>query len=71
MGHHALREEGRERLAGIGGEGQVAGIAHGTRKKARIEQVENRVLDAADVLIDRQPIVRGVDVDGRRGFAVP
>ena len=69
--HHALREERRERLAGVGGEGQVAGIAHGPREKARIEQVQNRVLDAADVLVDRQPVVRRVEVDRRRGLRAP
>ena len=35
---------------------------HGAREEARIEQVQDRVLDAADILVDRQPAV-----DRRRG----
>ena len=60
---HALREECRERLTRFVEQWPV--VPHGAREKARIEQVENCVLDAADVLIDRQPIVRGVEVNRR------
>ncbi len=48
-----LREQAGERL----GQRQVAGVAHGAGEEARIEQVQDRVLDAADVLVDRQPAV--------------
>ncbi len=65
---HALREQCRERLACVGRKRQVAGVAHGAGEEARIEEMQDRVLDAADILIDGQPIMRGVEVDGRRGF---
>ena len=43
----------------------MAALAHRPGEEARIEQMQDRVLDAADVLVDRQPVVgdRGV---GRR-----
>ena len=54
VGHHALGEEGIERLGR--GFGQMAGDVHRPRKEARIEQVENRVFDPTDILIDIHPI---------------
>jgi hypothetical protein len=46
---------------------------HGAGEEARIEQVQDRVLDAADILIDRQPVVGGLrigrTVAARRGEA--
>ena len=33
-----------------------AQVAHHFAEKSRIEQVQNRVLDAADVLVDRKPV---------------
>ena len=60
--HHALGEQAGERLVEAG----VAGRLHGAGEEARVEQVQDRVLDAADVLVDRQPVVDRLAV-GRRG----
>jgi len=43
----------------------VAGVRYGAVKEAGIEKVKNSVLDAADILIDREPILCGVRVDRR------
>ena len=51
--HHALGEHAGERLV----EADVAGHLHGAGEEARIEQVQDRVLDAADVLVDRQQAI--------------
>ena len=40
---------------------------HGACEEARIEQVQNRVLDPADVLIDVHPVACIVHIGGRRG----
>ena len=55
---HALREQALERLFD---RVQMAGRLHGAGEEARIEQVQDRVLDAADILVDRQPAVLAVD----------
>ena len=60
--HHALGEQAGERLVDAG----MAGRFHRAGEEARVEQMQNRVLDAADILIDRQPVVDDVAV-GRRG----
>jgi hypothetical protein len=55
---HALREErveGLDRLLG-----QVAGAVHRPREEARVEQVQDRVLDAADILVDVHPVGGGL-----------
>ena len=59
--HHALREQAGERLV----DADVAGLLHRAGEEARVEQMQNRVLDAADILIDRQPVVDHLAV-GRR-----
>ena len=41
-------------------------FAHGAGPEARIEQVQDRVLDAADILIDRHPVVVLLAVERRR-----
>ena len=51
--HHALREQVLERLGNL----HQTQILHHARPEARVQQVQNRVLDAADVLIDRHPVV--------------
>ena len=51
---HALREQAGEGLV----DAEMAGRLHGAREEARIEQVQDRVLDAADILVDRQPARR-------------
>ena len=60
MGHHALREQARKRLAA--GQVQQAAIAQAAREEARIEQVQHGVLHPAHILIHGQPC--------RRGFAI-
>jgi hypothetical protein len=65
---HALREQRAERLAHVRRQLQVAGVANGAREEARIQQVQNGVLDAADVLVDGQPISGGLLVDRGRGM---
>ena len=52
--HHALREQALDRLAMV----HQPEVAHHLAEKARIDQVQDRVLHAADVLIDRQPVAR-------------
>ena len=64
MRHHPLREQGVERLDRFGG--QVAGGVHGAGEESGIQQVQYRVFDAADILIDVHPI-RGVLGNGGRG----
>ncbi len=53
MRHHALREQAGERLV----QADLARRVHRAREEARIEQVQDRMLDAADILIDRQPVI--------------
>ncbi len=59
--HHALREQARERLAGA----DQALVAHQLGKEARVQQVQDGVLDAADVLVHRQPLVGALIQHGR------
>ncbi len=51
--HHALGQQVLERLVAA----DQALVAHQLVEEARIEQVQDGVLDAADVLVDRQPVV--------------
>ena len=51
---HALREQRVERLLGAGR--QVSGPAHRPAEEPRIEQVQDRMLDAADILVDVHPV---------------
>ncbi|CAM5197713.1 hypothetical protein CDEF62S_03111 [Castellaniella defragrans] len=65
--HHALAQQSREGL----GELHHAQVAHDARPEARIQQVQHGVLDAADVLVHRHPVVvarihHGPVVAGRR-----
>ena len=55
---HALGEQAAERLV----DGDVPGLVHGAGEEARIEEMQNRVLDAADILIDRQPVAGRIGV---------
>ena len=50
---HPLVEEPRERL----GEPEQPAVGQRLREEARIHQVEDRVLDPADVLVDGEPVV--------------
>ena len=63
---HTLSEERRERLLDVLG-GSMASRRHCADKKARVEQVQDRVLDTADILVDGQPVVDGLLIDRRRG----
>src|ERR1700737_65528 len=46
----------------------MAGRPHGAGEKSAVEQVKHRVLDPADVLVNRQPGI-GQGAIGRRGFS--
>ncbi len=63
VGDHALGEERVEGLDRL--RRQVAGQLHRAGEEARVEQVQDRVLDAADVLVDVHPVV-GLGQAGRR-----
>ena len=60
--HHALRQQVREGLAFA----HQAEVAHHLVPEARIQQVQDGVLDAADVLLHWHPVV-GASVDHGRG----
>ena len=49
---HALGEQTGKGLFNI----QIAALFQGAGEKPGIEQMQNRVLDPADILIDRQPV---------------
>ena len=66
--HHALREEARERLTHR--QVQFADIPHRAREGAGIEKVQHGMFDAADVLIDGQPVgaLRRIADRGKAGI---
>ena len=68
MRDHALREQAGERLAAR--QVEQAAVAQGAGEEAGVEQVEHRVLDAADVLIDGQPVGSFLLVDRLFRFRV-
>ena len=51
---HALREQAFERFV----HANQAFVAHQFGEETRVQEVQNRVFDAADVLIDRAPVFR-------------
>src|SRR5207248_161306 len=53
MHHHALGEEAGERLI----EANMAAHLHGAGEEAAVEEMHHRVLDPADILIDREPAI--------------
>src|SRR6478735_6022365 len=53
MDHHALGEEASKRLVQPG----MAGCLHRAGEEARIEQVQDRMLDAADILVNGKEAV--------------
>ena len=65
MRHHALGEQRVERLDRL--RGQVAGLVHRPGEEAGIEQVQDRMLDPADVLVDVHPVVGILGHRRRRG----
>jgi hypothetical protein len=65
---HALREQAGEGFAA--GQVEQAAIAQRAGEEAGIEQVENGVLDAADVLIDGQPVAASSLLIGVLGFRI-
>ena len=75
MGDHALGKQRVERFNR--GRGQMATNLHGARKEARIEQVQNRMFYAADILIDVHPITgfshirRCGGIGGREARVIP
>ena len=66
MGDHALGEQAGERLATP----DLAVVVQGPGDEAGVEQVQDRVLDAADILVDRQPVVGRGLVDRLGGVRV-
>ena len=58
---HPLVEQARERLP----EAEIAKLVQHLRKEAGVEQVQDRVLDPADVLVHRQPVVDEVPAERR------
>ena len=52
--HHALRQQARERLVEV----RQADVAEHPAEEARVDQVQDGVLDAAAVEIDRAPVAR-------------
>ena len=70
LGDHSLVEEARERLL----DRHQAHVLQDPANEARVQQVEDGVLDASDVLVDRHPVrgARGIDHPGGvRGVQEP
>ncbi len=65
LADHALREEFGERFV----EADQAEVVDDLGEEAGVEQVQNGVFDAADILVDRQPVVGGFGVDRLRAVA--
>ncbi len=68
--HHALCEQLPERFGAL----HQSLVTHQLVEEARVQQVQDGVFDAADILVDRQPVVGGGLVDHagralRRGIA--
>ena len=63
--HHPLGEQRVERLDRL--RRQMPGPHHRPGEEPRVEQVQDRVLDAADVLVDVHPVVGVGEVGRRRG----
>ena len=61
---HALGEQAREWLIHAG----MTCFLHRPGEKPRIKQVQDRVFDPADILIDRQPVIRRGAVGRRVGM---
>ena len=61
MADHTLSEQAFERFRHI----QIAAIAQGPGEEPRIEQVQHRVFDPADILVDGHPILRRGAIEGR------
>ena len=53
MRHHPLREQAGERFGKI----DQADVLERAGPEPRVEQVQNRVFDPADILLDRQPLL--------------
>ena len=56
---HALGEEARHRLVEV----DEAEVAHHLGPEARVDEVQDGVLDPADVQVDRKPVLHGVRVE--------
>ena len=66
MRHHALGEQRVERLDRL--HGQMARLVHRAGEKARIQQMQDRMLDPADVLVHIHPIGGIFRIGRRRGM---
>jgi hypothetical protein len=65
--HHALRKQAPHRLAQI----DQPQVAHHFAEEPRIDQMQDGVLDAADVLIDGKPVTHRPDRRGHGRCAGP
>ena len=63
--HHTLRKEPRNWLVVI----HQPDVAHHLAEKSRIQQMQNRVRDSADVLVNRKPVTHFLLIE-RRGAIV-
>ena len=61
--HHPLREQALERLV----KRHQADVTQDAREEPRVEQVQDRVLDAAAVEVDRHPVRRSRRIEGQFG----
>lgn len=59
MRDHPLREQARERLRHV----DQADMLQGARPEAGIEKMQDRMLDAADILADRQPLLDDLGIE--------
>ena len=64
LGHHPLRQQTRKRFVHL----DQAQVPHGLREETGIQQVQDCVLDTADVLVHRHPVVGFARIHGTRLF---
>jgi hypothetical protein len=62
MTYHALGEQSGERLR----HADIAAIPQRAREETGIEEMQHRMLDAADILVDRHPIIHVFAFERRR-----
>src|SRR5690606_38788315 len=63
VNHHALGEQALEWLLH---DIDMAGRLHRAGEEARVEKVQDRMLDAANILVNAQPAVLAIDIVERR-----
>ena len=60
MTDHALGEQAFERFGDI----EIAAIAQRAGEETGVEQVQHRMFHAADILVDRHPVIHGAAGEG-------